>query len=453
MRNTFTILIFLMLQSVIIISSNLFSANHKRLITELNVFDNDTTYQYSYLYDNEGNIAVETKYYIVGNNKVRLSQKEMVSVGNGNKIQWEKVWKNSNWYNVYRIDFEYLNGRLNSETFTDTGKEISNPLKKINYLYTGNLLSSKQEYRNEANNWILSLKTDFQYKSDGNADTVTVSTYQSGLLNTQYQSIYYYNSTQSLTGELVRTKTIGTDWLNSQLNDWFYYIGTSNVRVQRNKTWNSDYSFWENSQNIEYQYTPDNQLKSEIYQHWKVMFWENDLRYDYVYDVKGMETKKVLSLPIYHDWRKVTSINYSNFVGNEPNLIESKFEFWGGNTGDLVTAYMPFDFNSEVALQKGKRLEIITASYSDTTSLPEIKNNGIQKIPVYPNPSKGIYYINSLDYRIKFWQISSLNGQLLKTQIQPSQSGVIDITDFPKGIYILRVETSDNQYIQKLVKE
>ena len=77
----------------------------------------------------------------------------------------------------------------------------------------------------------------------------------------------------------------------------------------------------------------------------------------------------------------------------------------------------------------------------------------INSIPVYPNPSNGIYYIDTQNYDVESWSVSNLNGQILAKQIQSAQSGVIDITDFPKGIYILRVETAKNQLIQKLIKE
>jgi len=79
--------------------------------------------------------------------------------------------------------------------------------------------------------------------------------------------------------------------------------------------------------------------------------------------------------------------------------------------------------------------------------------NSVKFIPVYPNPSDGIFYINTRKYIIKSWTVTDLSGQMIKSQIQSFLSGVIDITDVPKGIYILHVSTTDEQFIQKLIKE
>jgi hypothetical protein len=446
--NLFKIILFLSILHPL----QLISGNPSRLITELNVFDNDTTYQYSYLYDTNGNVAVETKYYIVAGNKVRLSQKEVTNNGNGTTTQWEKTWSGTNWNNVFKIDTDSLNGHAVSEVYSAIHANQTTPIRYISYLYTHSLLSLKSEYNYVNNNWLIGIKTSYSYNTNNQPDTVTVTNYQSGIEFEQYQSVYFYNNDGTLSAELIQQKTPTTAWVNTQLNSWFFYPGTTNIRVQRAKIWNLEFGIWENSQNIEYEYTVDNQLKSETYQHWKTMFWVDDLRYNYVYDSNGLETKKTLSLPIYHEWRNMTSINYSDYIGGLADMIQSQYEYWGGNTGDLVTAYIPFDFNNSPALQKGKRLEIITTSNGDTTGVTQIKGQN-QQIPVYPNPSKGIFYINTLNYNILSWKVSTVDGRILKTMTQPAQSGVIDLNDLPKGVYLLHVETSENKYVVKLIKE
>jgi hypothetical protein len=215
----------------------------------------------------------------------------------------------------------------------------------------------------------------------------------------------------------------------------------------------SDTSTWENTQMIDYQYTDNSQLLSETYQRWNSMFWENDIKYDYQYDSNNLLLKKTISTPIYNDWRGLLSVNYSNFTMNKANDVTSTFEFWGGNTGSLTTSYIPYMFNDVPSIQKGESIHISYLPVDDTGLFTPVDNNTLKYIPVYPNPSDGIYYINTQNYNIKSWTVSDLKGQVLKIQIQSFQSGAIDITDFPKGIYILRVTTQDEQMIQKLIKQ
>jgi hypothetical protein len=183
------------------------------------------------------------------------------------------------------------------------------------------------------------------------------------------------------------------------------------------------------------------------------MFWENDSRYDYQYDNNNNLLKKTLSQPIYNDWRGLVSINYSNFTKNCANTIDSQYEFWGGNTGELTTSFIPFMFNNSITVQKGRSLQLSYLPVTDTELFTPVDNNSLQRIPVYPNPSDGIFYINTQKYTINSWTVSDLNGQVLVKQAQSFQSGVIDLTGLPKGIYILRVTTQNQQMIQKLIKE
>ena len=186
------------------------------------------------------------------------------------------------------------------------------------------------------------------------------------------------------------------------------------------------------------------------YQRWKTQSWINDIRYDYLYDNSNKLQKKTLSKQIYNDWRGLISINYSNFTLNKANQIESMYEFWGGNTGELTTSYIPFIFNQDMSIQKGRSLQISYIPFTDLYT--PVENKSLAMIPVYPNPSNGIFYIDTQIYNIRSWSVTDLNGQILKKQIQTFQSGAIDLTDFPKGIYILRVTTDDKQMIQKLIK-
>ncbi len=451
MRNTFAA--FLVLTFVLIFSpEKVYSDVTIKLITELQVIDNDSTFRLMYFYDNQGNKVLETKYYQNNQSWSLLSQIEWIYDGKKCITQRESKWSTNKWNITYTIDYQYVNNQLMSELHREYFDGNSQQVKKTDYQYTTLKLTSRKEYSWKVDSWVLNIETSYTFLPDGNSESVTTALYQAGLISIQYKSVFTYSAAGLLSTQLLQQKTTNTNWTNTELINWYYLPGTSNILSQRCKKWLSDTSSWENLQKVENQYDANNQLTSETFQSWKSMFWDNDIRYDYVYDNNNLEVKKILSLPIYNVWRGIVSINYLNYTDKKAGLIESKFEFWGGNTGELTTSFIPFDFNSSVVLKKGKSVQIVYASFNDTTALSQIRD-GISSIPVYPNPSNGIYYIDTQAYGIETWNVSNLNGQILKKQVQSTQSGVIDITEFPKGIYILHVETSKNQFIQKLIKE
>lgn len=425
------------------------ATNNNQLVTEITVIDNDSSFRFVYMYDNNGNKMLETKFYQNNDSWVRKSQKEWIFSNNKCLNQTERTWNNNKWSVNYTIDYNYDGELISSEIHNYYSNDIANLLKKIKYQYNSNLLRSKEEYIRQSDSWDLSVKTDFTYMPDNKTDSITITNFQSGNVESQQLSTFSYNLDGTLSSQLFQERN-DSAWTNSLLINWFYKSGQ--ITTQKNKKWIAENNNWENTQRIDYEYN-NNVLASETYQHWKTMFWTNDIRYDYFYDNDNNETKKVMSEPIYNEWRNLISINYSDFMGKSANFIESKYEFWGGVTGDLITSYVPYLFNNELTIQKAKSIQINYLPVADSLTLSAEINDSQHYINVYPNPSSGIYYINTQKYNVKSWSVSGLNGQIFKKQLQSFQSGVIDICDLPKGIYLLRVNTVDGQLIQKLLKE
>lgn len=429
-----------------------FSATNDQLITELVVTDADSTYRYLYLYDTNGNKVVETKSIQKNNSWIRNSQTEWFYQGNKCITQRENRWKNNKWEMSYDIDYQYVNGKLTTELHQVYTNGTATPIKKIDFSYPSAVLTLKNEYKRTGNQWVLTTQTNFTYTLAGNPDSVSTTVFDSGVIKEQFLVINKYNGNGTIANQVTKKKNNATEWINSELVNYFYQTGSTNLQSQRNKKWNSDISDWENVQRIDNRYDSSNRLVSETYQRWKLMFWENDIRYDYVYENNNL-VKKALLLPIYHQWRSIISINYSDFNGNKANLIESQFDFWGGNTGDFTTSFIPFIFNSEPEIQKGTRVKLNYLPVLDTTATNIEQTNFKHEFPVYPNPSTGVYYMNTQEFKIISWSVMDLNGRVLKEQNNLVQSGIIDITDLSKGIYVLSVNCDDKQIIQKLIKE
>ena len=451
MKSLYSFLLLFILHSVWL-PEKIISATDNQLITEIKVFNNDSTFRYLYLYDVLGNKVIESKYFQQDSIWIRKSLNEWLYNGNKCIGQRERIWKDDNWLISYTIDYEYNNENVISELHSINKNGILSNLKRIEFQYNINTLTTKKEYVWLIDKWKLSIQTDFIYLQNGQTDSITTTIFPSSNSNQQLLSTFTYNLKGKLKSQLFQEKA-GDSWVNSSFINWYYLSDSSSIASMCNKKWITSTSVWENTQRVDYRYNDNLDLSVETYLRWSTMFWKNDTRYDYQYDKNKSLIKKTLSQPIYNDWRGIISINYSNFKNNKANDIESMFEFWGGKTGELTTSFIPYFFNNETSILKGRSLKISYIPVADTTLYSPLVQNLIHLIPVYPNPSEGIFYINTQDYIIKSWSISGLNGQILKKQNMSFQSGVIDITDFPKGIYILQVITQNEQLIQKLIKK
>ncbi len=70
-------------------------------------------------------------------------------------------------------------------------------------------------------------------------------------------------------------------------------------------------------------------------------------------------------------------------------------------------------------------------------------------LQVFPNPTTGIFSINTNFQHLKTVSLTTLEGWVLRVLSAPELSLPIDITELPKGIYILK---TDAEYF-KIIKQ
>jgi len=78
------------------------------------------------------------------------------------------------------------------------------------------------------------------------------------------------------------------------------------------------------------------------------------------------------------------------------------------------------------------------------------------KITAYPNPFNNVVTIasNNEDAVLgKVLRLYNIEGKLFLTQIIQSQNTVLDLSKFPSGIYILKVESTTGSFVYKLIKQ
>lgn len=86
-----------------------------------------------------------------------------------------------------------------------------------------------------------------------------------------------------------------------------------------------------------------------------------------------------------------------------------------------------------------------------SSSLLSTEDNIISNFKIYPNPTSNYIEINSLQQPISDIKIYDLSGKLLLSNPYKSKINIdVDITNFSKGVYILKL---NNQFATKIIKE
>lgn len=447
--------LFLFFSAWLFFAESAYSNTSQHLITEVKIFDNDTTYKMSYLYDGHKNKVLETKSFLNNDTWVNLSQNEWIYDNGVCVKQYKRAWKLNRWIDVYFVEITSemdLVTELHAVFDNDNKIEI----KKIDSNFIDSILDSRKEYVKSTNQWILNTVTDYSYDYEhvGHDLLSTITTvYNTSDVIKRYKNTFTYNADKTIASQTMQHAAEGADFVNAKLTNWYYKPGTKLVSSQRTKYWDGSVAKWINSEMLTNEYNANNELEKEIYAHWKTMFWENNTSYVYQYDSVGKVAKKQLMLPIYKQWRNTISINYKDLDEDNSQLIESVYGFWGGKTGDLVTSYIPFVFNNDLVIQKAKQLQVTYTFYDNITNPQYHYSDKTETINIFPNPSTGIFYFDTQKYMVTDWSVYDLKGFLVKRANRATKTGVVDLSGLPTGIYVFMGTTADNVLTQKLIRQ
>lgn len=442
---TITILLFTFFSCIFVFSQN----NETNLVRDVQITHSDSTYRYLYIYNDINELTLETRYVLVGDNWQRREQTEWIYT-NSQCIEKDfRRWTGSEWEKYHQINYDYLNNSILQEShFKVIDGNALFDTKTTNTYQNGNIATSTR-YKWKNNLWQTQQRTKYEYSKD-TLKAIVFTDYKNNLIVGKSKNSFEYNNMLEI------TKIVGTIW---QDNKWknisksvYYYNSENNLKVaERIKTWDTKYSVWVNQQHIEYKYDDMNRLIDECYLFWKNMFWENDLRYTYHYNSDGQLIKKTTYLPIYDDFRPVKSIHYSDFKYDKATLIEAKFDFWGGETGNYLNTFIPYQFNDITSVKNASKVSISYIPISDT-AISTLFHKAESIIHIYPNPSSGIFYFDTSKYSADKWVVTDLNGKNVMQSLSKKRSGMIDLSDLEDGIYLIQVFTADGVRTQKLIK-
>jgi hypothetical protein len=423
-------------------------ADDKPLVREIIVNKKDSVFRHTFYFDEFRNKVMENKYFVENNTIYPIKRTEWVYESNRCVSQREQTWQNGNWITTHLNSKHFTDGLIMRETLTSFSNNIETTEKTIISTYDNGFLTSVTNYRGEKEDNDIMQQLVFSYNDVHKVKRQQIINGHSQQTDSTQILQYVYDSSGKL-DSVILINRIQEQEFKELLTTYFYDRLSGNLIKQIQKEWNEPGSKWENLTKTEFVYDSNNRLVSELYAHFNILFWTPNTKYEYVYNADGLLEQKIMYQAIYRQWRKIFTIEYSDISNGQPNLMESKYNFWGGETGSFVNNYIPYYFNDEIAIMNADRMEI--RYFIDTTVITNsVFETGWLKI--YPNPSNGVFYISTQDYYIETWEVYNLSGVMVKNNVSSYRTGVVDLTDLADGIYMINARTSDNKQLkQKIV--
>jgi hypothetical protein len=75
------------------------------------------------------------------------------------------------------------------------------------------------------------------------------------------------------------------------------------------------------------------------------------------------------------------------------------------------------------------------------------------QVEIFPNPARNWLNINieRTDYNINSIELMSLSGKLIYQDFNPKSSNRLEVSTYPSGLYLLKIDTGDDQFYKKII--
>ncbi|MCX6278474.1 MAG: T9SS type A sorting domain-containing protein [Bacteroidetes bacterium] len=302
--------------------------------------------------------------------------------------------------------------------------------------------------------WVNLWQYFFIYDANNNETSYLWQSWNGGAWVNESQNIYAYDGNNNRITNLLQ-RWNGSAWENlSQYN--YTYDANNNCTGELKQIWNS--AAWENSSQYIFTYDNNNSLTSELWQSWYDNTWMNTSQYTYNYDVNLNLTNKLRQNWNGAAWVNFWQYTFSYNVGNNPeNIIQQS---WNGSqwvnfsqyaytydANNFETSYSLIYWNSSgVVVSSGDSAYFYFHTISGINDLMAKEGN----TTVYPNPTTGKVTISS-NNNISSALIYSLYGECTYSDFKFSQETSINLSDYSKGIYVIKIQCGSKIYTRKIV--
>ncbi len=191
--------------------------------------------------------------------------------------------------------------------------------------------------------------------------------------------------------------------------------------------------------------SPNAQLIQHIYSYNGITYYPDDKRntkFEYIeiqwndLNVSNFENEIIISDSLYENMG-----NGVDTVGYYYGEVVIKFQ-----TQDNIIGFMQIDIFPKVTRAINLNIKLL-----DNNS--KIGEDKATNINVYPNPTNGIINFEFANNNVQQIIISDITGKMIIEKVDIQQNEIIDLSNFESGIYIIKIQTDNEIFTTKIVKE
>lgn len=351
------------------------------------------SYQYSYSYDANGNVLI------------RLYEK------------WENIYRVTNTIDV--------NGNIifgiGENWYSDTDTWGNYAKATMTYDANGNLLTRLNQSWNYYG-WENYIKDTFVYDDNGNVLVKITEVWENDSWNNETRITNTYNSSNKITSRLSESAYYSGPYQNSGRNT-YTYDANGNLIVLLTESWQSN--SWANLSKTTYTVDANGDVISLIIENWENSVWVFGSKDSYEYDANGNSIKGKTEHVINSFWKP-----YYWYFGL-PYYLNGIYD----NYSNFYYTY---------------RFEANFKPFTNTDNLIEYSF----KASIFPNPATNQLNIElpqtSKESNVTIY---NTNGQQVFSAQLFSENTQINISNFPVGLYLVKVISSYGVYTSKIIKK
>ena len=138
------------------------------------------------------------------------------------------------------------------------------------------------------------------------------------------------------------------------------------------------------------------------------------------------------------------------FTGNEMKITdengEAVFYFVEGEIS-YTASYSEYEISGNYTVTAEPN-QIVDVEFM----LTSIFENGEDVVKIYPNPTSGIILVESKFQNIENITISDITGKTMINRTDVQQQETIDMSHFENGIYLIRIQTKNEIFTERIIK-
>jgi len=342
--------------------------------------------------------------------------------------QLGQSWNGSAWVNSdqYIYVYDANNNEISELSQSWNGSAWENSLQ---YIYTYDANNNQTSYIKQSWNvstWVNSTQVIYTYDANNNMTSVLVQHWNGSAWVNYKQNIYTHDANNHMILQISQNWD-GSAWVNS--SQFINTFTNNNLTSQLAQYWNG--SSWVDSDKSILNWDANNNCISMLTQSWNGGAWVNFFQYIYTYDANNNCTYELDQLWNGSAWVNFMTDTYTyddnNFTKSESwkewNISGTKVEY-----GDSIYYY----FHTNAGIN-----DFISQEKS---------------IIIYPNPSNGRFSISS-NIPINSIEIYNLFGERIISNFKFKQQTLneIDLLDYAKGIYFIKIHDDMYIYTEKVV--